>query len=102
MSLLDYLKNHQRFFFFDKKSQVKSYCFSNELLKILKDLLNLSHDQIISKVPKIKSDKERDFLGKILYKFGQKKTSYEITSNLRTKFELAIELENLDQAQEFC
>lgn len=45
---------------------------------------------------------EKDFIAKILVNFDFKKSAYNIVSNIRTKFELAIELNLLKEAINFC
>ncbi len=104
--IMDYLKNHQKFFFFDKAGKITTYAFSSKLLKLIQDsrqnFLSESHmEDLITPALKL-SDKERDFISKILIAFGKKETAFKIIVNLRNKFDLAIELGYLKETIEFC
>lgn len=48
------------------------------------------------------NDSERNFIGKVLVSFDLQNVAYKIVANLRTKFELALELNLLSEAIEFC
>lgn len=48
------------------------------------------------------NETENDLIGKILIAFDFKKVAYSIVKNVRTKFELAIELNFLKEAINFC
>ena len=48
------------------------------------------------------SQSEKNFISKVLVSFDLQKVAYKIVANLRTKFELALELDLLTEAIDFC
>lgn len=101
----DYLKNHDRFFFFDSSSNVSSFFFSKQLLSLLeKYFIDLDPENMSGLVQASQplSLEEKDFLSKVLISFDLKEQAYEIIANVRGKFDLALDLGKLQEAIAFC
>lgn len=100
--ILDYLSNHERFFFFDSYSNVRSYTVSAQLINILERIEKEDFDTVSVDAAKTLKEDERDFLAKLLHQNEQLQLAYKIVSNTRTKFDLGIKLGYLDQTVQFC
>lgn len=105
--ILDYLDNHQRFFFFDNNINVKSFGVSKQLLKILKSINPLKEitEEFSAKLPamaKSLGESEKDFLANFLQQNNCLESAYKIVANTRTKFDLGIKLGYLEQTIKFC
>lgn len=105
--ILDYLGNHQRFFFFDNNTNVRSFGVSKQLIKVLKTINSISElgPELNEKLPALTkglAESERDFLAKFLQTNNLLEAAYEIVSNTRSKFDLGIKLGYLEQTISFC
>jgi len=100
--ILDYLSNHERFFFFDSNSNIRSYAVSNQLLSMLQLIEQSGYENVQSDMAKNLNEDERDFIAKILQQNDQLELAYNIISNIRSKFDLGIKLGYLEQTVQFC
>lgn len=101
----EYLKNHERFFFFDNSTNITSFYFSKQLMSILEEFfIDMDSSDFEKLEPKCEglSNDERNFISKVLVSFDLQSVAYKIVANLRTKFELALELSLLSEAIDFC
>lgn len=100
--ILDYLANHERFFFFDSNSNIRSYTVSTQLIGILEQAEKNGFESVSSESTRALTEDERDFLAKLLQQNDQIELAYNIVSNTRTKFDLGIKLGYLEQTVQFC
>lgn len=100
--ILDYLPNHERFFFFDSNSNVRSYTVSTQLINILENIEKSGFENVSVQAAKLLNEDERDFLAKLLQQNEQLELAYSIVANTRTKFDLGIKLGYLEQTVQFC
>ena len=100
--ILDYLLNHERFFFFDSNSNVRSYNVSSKLVNILEQVEKHGFENIDISTTQALTEEERDFIAKILQQNDQLELAYNTVSNTRTKFDLGIKLGYLEQTVQFC
>jgi coatomer subunit beta' len=104
--ILDYVQNHQRFFFFDNNSAFTTFALSKALLRILDTQLPQLEQEAgakdLLKAAQPLPDKEKDFLAQVLIHLGHKRLAFQIVANLRQKFDLAIELKYLEKIIDLC